>query len=152
MVDGMSNIYKDWIGDFGVDGFRIDTMKHVNDEFWQKFGPDVLDYARAHGKDEFFMFGEVFDTSKSFTSQFTTRNKMQAVLDFPFQDAARNFASRGQAAKGLETFFAGRRLVHRCGLQRLPAAHLPGEPRHGPDRQLHRGGQPPGGRRRTRRP
>ena len=26
---------------------------------------------------------------------------------FPFQDAARNFASRGQAAKGLETFFAG---------------------------------------------
>ncbi len=53
------------------------------------------------------MFGEVFDTSKSFTSQFTTRNKMQAVLDFPFQDAARNFASRGQAAKDLETFFAG---------------------------------------------
>ena len=56
VVDGMSNIYKDWIRDFGVDGFRIDTMKHVNDEFWQKFGPDVLDYARAHGKDEFFMF------------------------------------------------------------------------------------------------
>ena len=107
VVDGMAAIYKDWIRDFGVDGFRIDTMKHVNDEFWQKFGPEVLDYAKAHGKDEFFMFGEVFDTSKSFTSQFTTRNKMQAVLDFPFQDAARNFASRGQAAKGLETFFAG---------------------------------------------
>lgn len=107
VVDGMSKIYKDWIRDFGVDGFRIDTMKHVNDEFWQKFGPEVLDYAKARGKDEFFMFGEVFDTSKSFTSQFTTRNKMQAVLDFPFQDAARNFASRGQTAKALETFFAG---------------------------------------------
>ena len=103
----MIDIYKKWIGDFGVDGFRIDTMKHVNDEFWQQFGPEVLDYAKAHGKDEFFMFGEVFDTSKSFTSQFTTRNKMQAVLDFPFQDAARNFASRGQGAKELETFFAG---------------------------------------------
>ena len=44
------------------------------------------------------MFGEVFDTTKSFTSHFTTRDRMQAVLDFPFQDAARNFASRGQAA------------------------------------------------------
>lgn len=106
VVKGMIDVYEKWIGDFGVDGFRIDTMKHVNDEFWQEFGPKVLDYAKEQGKDEFFMFGEVFDTSKSFTSQFTTRNKMQAVLDFPFQDAARNFASRSQAASQLETFFA----------------------------------------------
>jgi alpha-amylase len=90
-----------------VDGFRIDTMKHVNNEFWQEFGPEVLSYAKAQGKDEFFMFGEVFDTTKSFTSQFTTRNQMQAVLDFPFQDAARNFASKSQDTKSLETFFPG---------------------------------------------
>ncbi|MFP3463176.1 alpha-amylase family glycosyl hydrolase [Arthrobacter globiformis] len=107
VVAGMTDIYETWIRDFGVDGFRIDTMKHVNDEFWQQFGPDILAYAREHGKDEFFMFGEVFDTSTSFTSQFTTRNRMQAVLDFPFQDAARNFASKGQDARELETFFAG---------------------------------------------
>jgi alpha-amylase len=106
VVDGMIDIYQTWIRDFGVDGFRIDTMKHVNDEFWQKFGPTVLDYARQHGKREFFMFGEVFDTSKSFTSHFTTTDTMQAVLDFPFQDAARNFASRGQAASSLDAFFA----------------------------------------------
>jgi alpha-amylase len=107
VVDGMKDIYQTWIRDFGVDGFRIDTMKHVNNEFWQEFGPDVLSYAKEHGKDEFFMFGEVFDTTKSFTSQFTTRNNMQAVLDFPFQDAARNFASKSQDAAALETFFAG---------------------------------------------
>ena len=107
VVDGMKDIYKTWIGDFGVDGFRIDTMKHVNNEFWQEFGPDVLSYAKAQGKDEFFMFGEVFDTTKSFTSQYTTRNRMQAVLDFPFQDAARSFASKSQDARTLETFFAG---------------------------------------------
>jgi glycosidase len=107
VVDGMKEIYQTWIGDFGVDGFRIDTMKHVNDEFWQEFGPDVLAFAKEQGKDEFFMFGEVFDTTKSFTSQFTTRNRMQAVLDFPFQDAARNFASRSQDTRDLETFFAG---------------------------------------------
>ncbi|MDQ0616537.1 glycosidase [Arthrobacter globiformis] len=68
VVAGMTDIYETWIRDFGVDGFRIDTMKHVNDEFWQQFGPDVLAYAKAYGKDEFFMFGEVFDTSKSNTS------------------------------------------------------------------------------------
>lgn len=106
VMKGMTDVYQTWIRDFGVDGFRIDTMKHVNDEFWQQFGPKVLSYAKQQGKDEFFMFGEVFDTSKSFTSQFTTRNKMQAVLDFPFQDAARNFASRSQDARQLETFFS----------------------------------------------
>ena len=101
----MIDIYKTWIGDLGIDGFRIDTMKHVNDEFWQKFGPEVLAYAKSQGKKEFFMFGEVFDLSRPFTSTFTTRNKMQAVLDFPFQDAARNFASKGQPASQLGTFF-----------------------------------------------
>jgi alpha-amylase len=106
VVRGMIDIYESWIRDFGVDGFRIDTMKHVNDEFWQQFGPEVLAYARAHGKSQFFMFGEVFDTSKSFTSHFTTSDRMQSVLDFPFQDAARNYASKGQAASALNTFFA----------------------------------------------
>ena len=106
VVQGMIEIYEQWIADFGVDGFRIDTMKHVDDAFWQQFGPQVLQFAHEHGKSEFFMFGEVFDTSKSFTSQFTTRDRMPAVLDFPFQEAARNFASRGQPASALQSFFA----------------------------------------------
>ncbi|MEU4420823.1 alpha-amylase family glycosyl hydrolase [Actinoplanes sp. NPDC024001] len=106
VVRGMIDIYKTWIADFGVDGFRIDTMKHVDDAFWQKFGPEVLEFARQQGKREFFMFGEVFDTSRSFTSQYTTRNRMQAVIDFPFQDAARNFASRSRPTSDLGAFFA----------------------------------------------
>ena len=61
----MVDIYTTWIGEYDVDGFRIDTMKHVNDEFWQAFAPQVLEYAHEHGKDDFFMFGEVFDTSRN---------------------------------------------------------------------------------------
>jgi glycosidase len=105
VVDGMEDIYTAWIRDFGIDGFRIDTMKHVNDEFWQEFAPDVLEFARAQGKREFFMFGEVFDTTKRFTSRFTTRDRVQAVLDFPFQEAARDFASRSRSTAGLRDFF-----------------------------------------------
>lgn len=107
VVDGMKDIYQTWIADFGVDGFRIDTMKHVDDAFWQEFGPDVLQFAHEQGKDEFFMFGEVYDTTKDFTSQYTTRNSMQAVLDFPFQEAARSFASRSADAGQLGEFFLG---------------------------------------------
>ena len=81
-------------------------MKHVNDEFWQKFGPEVLEYAREQGKSEFFMFGEVFDTTKWFTSTYTTRNRMQSILDFPFQAAAQDFAANSGAAERLADFFA----------------------------------------------
>ncbi|GAA1780226.1 hypothetical protein GCM10009795_028080 [Nocardioides hankookensis] len=110
VVDGMSDIYRTWIGDFGIDGFRIDTMKHVNDEFWQQFGPGILSYAHRHGKPDFFMFGEVaLDGSdaaaKSFTSHYTTHDRMQAILDFPFQDAARGFASKRLPTQRLARFF-----------------------------------------------
>jgi alpha-amylase len=107
VVRGMIDIYKTWIREMGIDGFRIDTMKHVDDEFWQAFAPEVLRFARRQGKREFFMFGEVFDTTKSFTSHFTTHDKVQAVIDFPFQAAAENFAARSTAAGELAGFFAG---------------------------------------------
>ena len=103
----MIDIYETWIRDFGIDGFRIDTMKHVNDEFWQRFGPEVLAYARQHGKRQFFMFGEVFDTTKAFTSHFPTHDRVQAVLDFPFQQAAQNFAANSHPTDELRDFFAG---------------------------------------------
>ena len=151
VVRGMEKIYKTWVTDIGIDGYRIDTMKHVNDEFWQEFGPGVLRYARQNGKPEFYMFGEVYDdrpteAGKAFTSKFVTRDKMQAILDFPFQAAARNFVSKQQDAGRPGRLLPRRRLLHRPGLQRLPAPDLPREPRHGPHRLLPQAGQPRGRR------
>jgi hypothetical protein len=89
------------------DGFRIDTMKHVDDEFWRKFAPEVLGHAHGHGKSEFMMFGEVFDTTKRFTSHFTTQDGVQSVLDFPFQAAAQGFAASSGPSDALRDFFLG---------------------------------------------
>jgi glycosidase len=106
VVEGMIDIYKTWIEDFRIDGFRIDTMKHVNDVFWQQVGPEILDFAHDQGLDRFYMFGEVFDTeSKAFTARFTTRDKMQAILDFPFQARAQDFAANSGSAARLKRFF-----------------------------------------------
>ncbi len=93
------------------------------------------------------MFGEVaLDGSgaaqKSFTSHYTTHDDMQAVLDFPFQDAARTSPRAAGATTALARLLRQRRLVHRRRLERLRAADLPGQPRHGPDRQLRDAGQP----------
>jgi len=108
VVEGMVDIYSFWIEEFGVDGFRIDTTKHVNMEFWQAFGPDILAAAEARGIGDFFAFGEVFDQQfgSRFMSQFSTTGRLQSTIDFGFQLAARGFASQGAATNSLRDFFA----------------------------------------------
>jgi alpha-amylase len=105
VVQGMIDIYKMWVRDFGVDGFRIDTVKHVNPEFWRAFVPEVLAEAHRAGKRDFFMFGEVFSADQKFLSQFLTDQKLQAVIDFAFQDTARSFASKSGATNQLRKLF-----------------------------------------------
>ena len=102
---GMTDIYKTWV-DFGIDGFRIDTVKHVNMEFWQSFSPAMQAEAKAQGNDDFFMFGEVYDARPSFMSQYTTTGKLPATLDFGFQAAAKDFA-QGKPTTGMRDLIAG---------------------------------------------
>lgn len=104
VVAGMGDIYKTWV-DFGVDGFRIDTAKHVNLEFWQKFIPDILGEAKRIGNRDFFAFGEVYDGNPETMSQYTTAGRLQATLDFGFQGQADDFA-KGKSAQSLADFFA----------------------------------------------
>ncbi len=106
VVSGMTQIFKDWITNFKIDGFRIDTVKHVNLEFWQQFAPEILAHARSQGINDFYMFGEVFDSDPANTSVFTTKGKLPAVLDFGFQSQARAFASQGAGTNSLRDFFA----------------------------------------------
>jgi glycosidase len=108
VVDGMVDIYRHWIEEFGVDGFRIDTTKHVNMEFWQVFGPAMEASAASVGRDHFFAFGEVFDQQygPQFLSEFSTRGELQSTIDFAFQVAARDFASRSSDTGVLQDLFA----------------------------------------------
>jgi pullulanase-type alpha-1,6-glucosidase len=102
--DGLIDIYKTW-AEFGIDGFRIDTVKHVNIEFWQKFSPEILKAAAAANKPKFFMFGEVYDGNPKNTSRYTTAGDLQATLDFGFQLKATGFA-QGKPTTELRDLFA----------------------------------------------
>jgi pullulanase-type alpha-1,6-glucosidase len=104
VVEGMIDIYNAWVGDVGIDGFRIDTVKHVNIEFWQQFSPGVLAFADSIGNDDFFMFGEVYDSNPAFVSRYTTEGTLQAAVDFGFQASATGFA-RGAPTTDLRDFF-----------------------------------------------
>ena len=105
VVDGFVDVYTDWV-DFGVDGFRIDTVKHVNPEFWQAFTSRVLDHARDNGHDDFFLFGEVYDASPAVLSPYVRDTEMNAVLDFGFQAAALDFVNGAGSTHLAEVFAA----------------------------------------------
>jgi len=104
VVQGFVDVYSDWI-DLGIDGFRIDTVKHVNFEFWQQWTAEVLDYAHSVGKDDFFMFGEVYDADARLLAPYVRSTDMSSVLDFAFQSSAVAYA-RGGSAAGLSGLFA----------------------------------------------
>lgn len=63
--------YARWIELSDADGFRIDTVKHVEREFWRYFTQRVRQRLAAGGKTKFFMFGEAFDGNDALVGQFT---------------------------------------------------------------------------------
>ncbi|MGW4563459.1 pullulanase-type alpha-1,6-glucosidase [Streptomyces sp. NPDC004561] len=105
VVHGMERIYERWVRDFAVDGFRIDTVKNVNMEFWTQWATALDRYAAARGRKNFFMFGETYSADTSVTSPYVTQGRLDATLDFPFQDAARSYASQGGSAQKLASVF-----------------------------------------------
>lgn len=98
VVAGMIEVYGSWIDRFGIDGFRIDTARHVNPEFWQAFVPAMLERARAKGIPNFHIFGEIAndDFSPGFLAKHTVEDKLPTVLDFAFKQAALRSLAGGQ--------------------------------------------------------
>ncbi|MCT9139824.1 pullulanase-type alpha-1,6-glucosidase [Streptomyces violarus] len=105
VVRGMERIYQRWVRDFDIDGFRIDTVKHVDMEFWTRWATALDAYAARQGRDDFFMFGEVYSADTDVTSPYVTQGRLDATLDFPFQEAARQYASQGGSAQKLAGVF-----------------------------------------------
>ena len=107
VVNGFIDIYKWWIEEFGVDGFRIDTVKHVNAEFWQAFSPAIRAKALELGRPDFVQFGEVYSDAGDamVLSEYSTGIPIDTTLDFGFFVAARNWVSKGGSSDDLAAFF-----------------------------------------------
>ncbi|MFC3185980.1 alpha-amylase family glycosyl hydrolase [Shewanella intestini] len=97
VIAGMIEIYQNLITEFKPDGFRIDTVRHVDMAFWQAFSPAIIDHAHAVGIPKFHVFGEVYDTSPKALSRYTTEGKLPSVLDFAFQQVAADIFYRGKS-------------------------------------------------------
>jgi glycosidase len=73
--DAMVDSYARWIELSDADGFRIDTVKHVEREFWRYFTQKVRQRLAARGKQRFFMFGEAFDGRPGLVGAYTRRDQ-----------------------------------------------------------------------------
>ena len=107
VVAGMIEIYGAWV-DRGVDGFRIDTAKHVDAAFWQAFVPAIRARAAAQGKPNFAIFGEVYsgDIDPALQAAHTRVDKLPAVIDFGFRRAVVD-AVTGKGSDGFARLFDG---------------------------------------------
>ena len=106
VVAGMIDIFGDWIDRYGIDGFRIDTAKHVNPEFWQAFVPAMLERAEAKGIPNFHIFGEIaYDTPDSVTAaRVMAETQLPYALDMGFAKAAQLVASGKEAPQVMADF------------------------------------------------
>jgi glycosidase len=74
--------YAKWVEKLDLDGFRIDTVKHVENEFWLEFAPAIRKRLAPQGKRNFLMFGEAFDGDDKLLGSFTQPGMLDSVFYF----------------------------------------------------------------------
>ncbi len=109
VIQGFIDIFGDWIERYDLDGFRIDTAKHVDDGFWHAFVPAMQARAKARGIDNFYVFGEVFVESPDVATlaRHTREGGMPTVLDFAFAAALRETVAGSAGTAVLARLFDG---------------------------------------------
>lgn len=105
VFNGWADVYGQWIKDYGFSGFRVDTARHVDDNFFKNWSPQIDKQAQSVGINDFTIFGEVWDVNPINLMNYIRENKIQTVLDFPFQRTATEFASGFSDATVLENLF-----------------------------------------------
>jgi glycosidase len=108
----MIKIYEYWIEQAGFDGFRVDTVKHVDMGFWQTWCPAIHQFAAKHHKPDFFLFGEALDRSDAKCGSYTGKMgggefKLDSVLDYTLYFKIKDvFAKATGTTKQLQDHYA----------------------------------------------
>ncbi|MEQ1501585.1 MAG: alpha-amylase family glycosyl hydrolase [Myxococcota bacterium] len=80
--EALIRVFSDWITHTDIDGYRIDTVKHVEHGFWTEFCPAIRAHAADLGKQNFLLFGEAFDGDDALIGGYTTTDELDSVAYF----------------------------------------------------------------------
>ena len=90
-----------WMMDYGVDYFRVDTVKHVDSTTWA-----ALKNSTTKVNSSFKMIGEYFGAGYASNGSSLGTGQMDADLDFDFNDQATSFVSSNISS--VEKFLSAR--------------------------------------------
>lgn len=85
-----------WIRETGIDGYRLDTMKHVPKTFWQKFISSI-----KKDNPDFYTIGEVYDGNIKYVSGYQNTG-VSGLLDYPLYFAINDVFKNGSPEFKLE--------------------------------------------------
>ncbi len=118
-----------WIEAADFDGFRIDTLKHVEPGFFEVFAPAMRKYAASLGKKNFFMFGEAFDGNDWLLGSYTHGEGVDSVFYFSAKyQVFDDVFGRGAPTSKVRELFEGRAKADDQGWM---AEDDPSRPRYG---------------------
>ncbi len=93
----------------GVDGFRLDTVKHVDHPFWQEHRRRTREEL---GKD-FFLLGEVWGGDRESLDPWFSTDEMDAGFDFGFQGSALAWAQGRGRTVAFDSYLRSRHKVRK---------------------------------------
>lgn len=105
VYQGWGDVYGQWIKEFGFVGFRVDTARHLDPEFFKRWSPLITASAASVGIDDFTIFGEVWEQNPIELMNYIRVRKMQTALDFPFQRVVVDYAASSSDAEILRNLF-----------------------------------------------
>jgi alpha-amylase len=91
----------------GVDGFRLDTVKHVSHEFWQEHRRRT----RQELGPAFFLLGEVWGGDPQVLDPWFEKDELDAGFDFGFQGNVLAFVQKRGRAIAFDRYLASREKV-----------------------------------------
>lgn len=100
VVDYLVDVANYWVDETGIDGYRLDTVRHVPPAFWKTFIPAVKE---KHP--DLFLLGEVFDGDPR---KIATYSKLgfDSVTNFPFYYGIKDqFARKNGSAEELDSVY-----------------------------------------------
>jgi alpha-amylase len=84
-----------WINQVGVDGIRLDAVKHISHDFWSRFVPEIKEKS---GQSDLFVMGEAFHGDPNVVSSYQKAG-IDFLFDLPLYYTMRETFGQGQSMK-----------------------------------------------------